>query len=207
MRTLFIFIAALFCGCGTAWGQASPDSVKHRNDCRLAEQIISTGHPQPHAAWASTEILTCGHDVFTRTALTALQQLRASSDTSALGLVWNRVLLRVNSQAVFDAALDIAQDRSASVQARAFAFLGMLRMLRPNAVLSFSTVTNTTDRPSPYRSSYCYDGFGPSTRPWVMGSPVAVDGASRVRAVGSAVWSDAGTAPELRAAAYCAARL
>jgi hypothetical protein len=207
MRTLVIFFAALLCGCGTALGQASPDSVQHRNDCRLAEQIISTAHPQPHALWASTEILTCGPDVFTRSALAALQRLRTSSDTSALSLVWNRVLLQVNSQAVFDAGLDIAKDATASVEARSFAFLGVLRMLRPNAVLSLSTITNTADRPSPYRPSYCYDGFGPAVRPWVMGSPVSEDAVSRLRAVGSAVWSEAGAASELRAAAYCAARL
>src|SRR5215218_9644020 len=43
---LFLLLPA----CAVA--QANPDSVKHRNDCRLAAQTLSTGHPSPHYGWA-----------------------------------------------------------------------------------------------------------------------------------------------------------
>lgn len=40
--------------------QASPDSVQHRNECRLAEQILRTGHPHPHLGDALAILPTCG---------------------------------------------------------------------------------------------------------------------------------------------------
>lgn len=45
-----------------AQGQADPDSVKLRNDCRFAAQVLSTGHPSPHMDEALTTISSCGKE-------------------------------------------------------------------------------------------------------------------------------------------------
>ena len=40
--------------------QANPDSVKQRNDCRLAMDFLETGHPSPEWTDALTTIGLCG---------------------------------------------------------------------------------------------------------------------------------------------------
>lgn len=39
--------------------QVSPDSIKLRNDCRLADQVLRTGHPAPHREDALHTIPLC----------------------------------------------------------------------------------------------------------------------------------------------------
>lgn len=41
-------------------GQANPDSIKLRNDCRLASQTLLSGRPGPHEQWALHLIQSCG---------------------------------------------------------------------------------------------------------------------------------------------------
>jgi hypothetical protein len=206
MRTLLIFILAALFGVEPAAGQTNPDSVKQRNDCRLAEQILASGQPRPHAAWASTHILTCGPEAFISSVTAGLQRLRSSSDTAGLSVLWNRALLHVNSQPVFDLGLEIAADPSATPHAREFAFLGLLRMLKPHEWVDFETLTRT-DRAGRYRSSFCYGGVTAGVRQWVRGTPIDASARSRLRQVGAAVQNEAAAPGELRAAAYCAAHL
>lgn len=206
MRTLPLFLLIAIFGVEIAAAQANPDSVKQRNDCRLAEQVITTGHPRRHAVWASSQLRTCGGDAFSRSIAAGLERLRTSSDTTALSVLWNRALLYVNSRSVFNQGLAIAADPSASTQAREFALTGLLRMLKPDAVIWLHTVTRT-DREGHYRSSFCYDGVTAGIRPQVIGSPVDASAAARMREAGQMILGDASAPAGVRAAAYCAARL
>jgi hypothetical protein len=43
-----------------SWGQVSPDSVHHRNNCRLARQVLVHGKPANKRAWALAYFVTCG---------------------------------------------------------------------------------------------------------------------------------------------------
>jgi hypothetical protein len=206
MRNLAI---AFLIACGVtqaASAQADPDSVKHRADCRLAEQVVSTGHPRPHSAWAGSELRTCGKEAFERAALAALRRLATSTDTAELAALWGHALLHVNDRAVFDEALRIAGDPAATPQARGFAFVGGLRMLKPNAWIVYSTVTATA-REGEYRSSWCTDGWGPSVHPSVIGEGLDARAGDRMRQVGLVVENDVSAPVAVRAAALCAARL
>ena len=205
MRALILFaLAGIAVSVGNASAQADADSVKHRNDCRLAEQVIATGNPRPHRAWAGTVIRTCGAEAFTRATTSGLQRLRTSSDTTALRDVWGRALLYVNSQRAFDLGLEIAADRSASTEARVFAIMGVLRMLRPNEGIDIPTLTRTDRTGSHYRYSWCSDGQTAGVRQKVVGSPVDANARSRVREVGRSIVNDASNPATVRAAAYCA---
>lgn len=54
---------ALLCSVSRSVGaQVEPDSVKLRNDCRLAEQVLLTGHPLTHRADALSIISRCGEE-------------------------------------------------------------------------------------------------------------------------------------------------
>lgn len=46
----------------TVFAQANPDSLKLRNDCRLAEHVLQTGHTAPLRARASQVIGLCGSE-------------------------------------------------------------------------------------------------------------------------------------------------
>lgn len=208
MRALIRYaLAGVMLSVGNASAQADPDSVQHRNDCRLAEQVIGTGNPRPHRAWAGTVIQTCGAETFTRATATGLQRLRTSSDTTSLRDVWGRALLYVNSQRVFDLGLEIAGDPSASAEARVFALMGVLRMLRPDEAIDVPTLTRTDRTGKHYRYSWCSDGRTAGIRQKVVGSPVDANARSRLREVGRSIVTDATNPAMVRAAAYCASVL
>lgn len=57
-----------------AHGQDSARAAKHRSDCRLASQVLTTGNPAPHREWALQFIGSCGSD---GPAALALQWTRA----------------------------------------------------------------------------------------------------------------------------------
>lgn len=50
---------ALLMGAGCASAQEDPGEVLHRNDCRLAHQILSRGQPDVKRGWALEVIGTC----------------------------------------------------------------------------------------------------------------------------------------------------
>lgn len=52
--TLLLSSTSLF-----AQGAGDPDDKHHRNDCRLALQIVETGHPAPHREWAYSLLPGC----------------------------------------------------------------------------------------------------------------------------------------------------
>lgn len=58
---LFMTLAA-FALTSRLRAQVNPDSVKLRNDCRLAEQVLTTGQPATHRREALTVIGLCGGD-------------------------------------------------------------------------------------------------------------------------------------------------
>lgn len=62
MRTCFFAAAGSLLLSSTslfAQGAGDPDDVHHRNDCRLALQIVETGHPAPHREWAYSLLPRC----------------------------------------------------------------------------------------------------------------------------------------------------
>src|SRR5690349_17810761 len=76
MRTFFFAAAGSLLLSSTslfAQGGGDPDDVHHRNDCRLALQIVETGHPAPHREWAYSLLPRCG----------------ASAGPAAVAALWN----------------------------------------------------------------------------------------------------------------------
>src|SRR4051812_27376125 len=68
---------------GYSQGRDVSDSVHQRNNCRLASQVIRTGHPATHLQWAYSQIPACGSEG--GEALAArLRELRGSRDTAAI---------------------------------------------------------------------------------------------------------------------------
>ena len=84
MHKFALTLAFVITGCGPLLAQATPDTIKLRNDCRLAEQALRTGHPGPKVAWARTFLPNCRPEQWARGAAAALTRLRTSADERAL---------------------------------------------------------------------------------------------------------------------------
>ena len=130
MRLLFVVLTSLVFSPQLAHGQVNPDSVKRRNNCRLVEQVITTGHPKPHSEWAWQYIGFCEPSQRVRVYRTAIQQARTSTDTT---LIFRAILAVVGLRdgALFREVMEVAGDRSASVPARVAAFMALSAIRDP----------------------------------------------------------------------------
>ena len=115
---------------GLAQGQEDPGAVKRRNNCRLAAQVIETGHPAPHREWAWQYIGFCDAEHRVGVYLAAMQQARTSTDLPFI----RRALLPVTAfrdRMLFEKVLSIASDKAASVPVRVVAFMVLASTLDP----------------------------------------------------------------------------
>lgn len=121
---------------GQAQGTDVQDSVHLRNNCRLAAQVIRTGHPAPRLEWAYSQIPACGAEG--GEALAArLRELRSSRDTGTIrALTMPFAVLRDRN--AFDASLEIAGDKGASDVVRAYAFRNLVWLISDDADPAFT---------------------------------------------------------------------
>lgn len=133
MRTHF---AALIAGLMATAAAAAPLSAQTdqndphlRNDCRLAAQVLTTGHPAPHYDWALEFIPRCGEDG--ATALTHLWRNPPADEGRLNSLFVASYTLR--DSRVTAAAVEAAANRTLPQPAR----LAALRVLAGHAVPQF----------------------------------------------------------------------
>lgn len=176
--------------------QDRPDSVHHRNDCRLAAQVISTGQPLPRREWALAVIQGCreGGPALAR----AMQESRLSSDTAYLNsLTWPAIRLRDGE--IFQAAMQVAADRGASTQARVFAIRTLMWSMYPGGGLDYADLADLVQG----RPRSCF-GPGPSTHTSVtQGTALPADFVARAKALAKTLDHDATEALAVRRAAVC----
>lgn len=99
-----------------AQATSRPDSVQHRNDCRLASQVLTKGQPANKYVWALAHIPTCG-PVGGLALAEVLEQNRNIVRPEALEDI---VMLAsdFHDASIFRAALDVAGDEGSTKQAR-----------------------------------------------------------------------------------------
>jgi hypothetical protein len=124
--------------------RAIPDSVRRRNDCRLAAQTVSTGNPAAKMQWALQLIPSCGDQGNIGTPIAAaLTRLRASSDTGQLLALRNATFGFVDGS-IYSAAMSIATDDSASPTARAVNLLIVLTQVQRDAYVPYAALLSAT---------------------------------------------------------------
>jgi hypothetical protein len=99
-----------------AQATSQPDTVQHRNNCRLAVQVLTTGQPANKRYWALAYASTCG-PVGGPALAHALEQNRRSATPEALEEVV-MVTSEFHDATIFRTALDIARDASSTKAAR-----------------------------------------------------------------------------------------
>jgi hypothetical protein len=206
-----IFAPLLFLigGPAVAAAQADPDSVQLRNNCRLAEQVIATGHPEPQDEWAWGVIHQCGGSGGAAIAQ-GMAALRQSADLEALDRLTGQAQWLRDGH-MFDTALDIAGDASASVPARVLAMRSLLYYLRlehptnRGVPITYGDMHATADPRTGVPRQGCASGVASShaSPPAALGDPLPPDYGARVEALGIQLSRDAAEPPEVRAAALC----
>lgn len=205
MRPLSIcIIGVLLLWPGQTSAQVDADSVKIRNACRLAEQVISTGRPAPHTEWALSFIAACGSEVYGRAIAQGVRRLRSVQDTAVLQQYWrpSHFLTDLN---FYDAAVEIAQDRTASTEARVFAFLALVRMSDPVRVVEYRDLLGGFHETHGLRGvgGGCRSGsFGYPSR--LVGTPLPDDYRRRIADFSASIREDGSEPEDVRTSAACA---
>ena len=181
------------CAPATMTAQANPDSIHHRNDCRRAEQVLSTGHPAPHEEWALGVVWNC-RDAGPALAA-ALTAARTSADTAYLHAL-TAPFIQLRDGHVFEAALSVAGDRAASQPARVAAIRTLMYAVRPGgyvdpAALPNPSTVNCFGMPSPHSEV-------------LNGAPLPSDYLAQVRALMWQIQNDTSEAAGIRHSANCA---
>lgn len=132
-KTLFTLIvvsgSSVLSGRTVVAQENSPASHHHRNNCRLAAQVLVTGHPAPHYAWATEAISRCREEG--GPALAAVWA-RPPGDSAALELVYF-ASYRLRDARITEAAISVAKDRGSPQLVR----LNAIRVLTSHAEPGF----------------------------------------------------------------------
>jgi hypothetical protein len=179
--------------------------ARYQNDCRLAEQVLATGHPAPHTEWAINYIAVCGGEIYGRATAEAVRRLRTVRDTAVLRQFWRPSHFLTDIR-FYDAATEIARDRSASPEARVYAFLTLVRMSDPpryveydNLVGGFFDVHGMRDVRGGCRSGR----LAHAER--ITGVPLPPDFRKSIRGFSIAIRDDEREPIDVRTSAACAA--
>ena len=186
---------------GPLRGQAAPDTVKLRNDCRLAEQALRTGHPAPKVDWARTFLPDCEPQQWASASAAALERLRTSVNAPDLTQEWGAVSMLRDAR-LMALARSVALDRQASTAARVHALRYLARLLDERGEYSFDLLTEGVPTSSRVVRAVCSSGRAAGGQIRFTGSALPSDYRQQIRDVGEEVQSAEG--PEaVRRAGEC----
>lgn len=117
-----------------AQNSEAPDSVRHRNDCRLAGQVLHTGHPHPKYEWAREYIILCQEE---GPAILAGEWGEISADTAQVNRL-QRESARFRDVRLYRELRGTALDRSRPELVRIGAMLVLAKYVDPYSALWFS---------------------------------------------------------------------
>jgi hypothetical protein len=201
MRALYVFLLiTTWCSSPLA-AQTVSDRVRHRNDCRLAEQIISTGTPAPHTEWAQQVIHTCGPDVWGRAAAAEINRLASSADTALLDKSW-RTLHFLRDSVLIESALAVARAKNAAPTARLYALAGLFQMKNGRSATTIRELVLLFTAGVPARRSCVESVFG-GVPVLSMGVRPAPDWREQITALGAALEHDSSETAAIRQAGAC----
>lgn len=131
-----LFLAVLLLT-ATAPAKAQDDraaEVTKRNNCRLAAQVLTSGHPHPRYEWARVTVVDCEDE---GPAFFARQWATAPADTAAL-----REMIagssRVRDARVYASLRQIASDASRPSVVRVAAMIGLAEYVDPSISIDLS---------------------------------------------------------------------
>lgn len=146
-----LFVAVLVSG--PLAGQDSERDPHVRNDCRLAEQVLRTGHPSPRKEWAWYAIRLC--DISGPQVLADLWRNAAPAEPEQLRRLFSATR-EFNDRRVVDAVADAALRPGMPETTRIFAFTLLYSYAVPGIYIDARDLLNPGNLP-PGTSSFSHD--------------------------------------------------
>jgi hypothetical protein len=136
-------VLALILAAPAAEAQQDPTAVRHRNDCRLAHQVLTHGQPANRYDWARSVITGCGE--LGGAALAALigRHRAEAADTSHFETIVITASMLRDGQ-IYEAALDVVLDQGASTLARVQAARILYNQLFSGIFVSYDDIVFET---------------------------------------------------------------
>lgn len=129
-----------------------PGVVQHRNNCRLAAQVLSTGEPRTKAEWARGYIVDCADE---GPPILAAQWRTVRADTGAVaGLVWRSA--RLADSRIYQQARAVVLDRSKPDVVRVGAMFVLDSYVNPSHAATFGDVRPPERGVRPVRAAAGY---------------------------------------------------
>lgn len=128
--------------------QVDLDSVRLRNDCRLARQVLIDGQPANKRGWALSIVPSCGEEGGDAV-VAELRRFRSAAHPDVFEPVV-RTATRYRDRLIFEGVLGLAADPAASVAARVQAIRILSAQLAPGSGavwVSYSYFAGTDDSP------------------------------------------------------------
>jgi hypothetical protein len=195
----FAFLLALAAGSRAIGAQADPDSV-HRIDCHLVAQVVMTGFPAAKIEWAFAMVGNCGNEGIHALAV-GIASMKSSVDTLFL-LNLSRQAGYYRDGGIFESALSVAGDPSASAPARIYALLTMQHIISPRSGNSYAEATSDFDaNGSPKCTRLTIDYSHQPVRPGI--TPLPSNYEEQARDLARRIEADASAPALVRAAAQC----
>lgn len=126
------------------------DSVHHSNDCRLAEQVLSTGNPKPNYDWALELIVSCGPGAAD---VVAALWKRPPADTAGLFKLFI-ASSRFRDGRIYNAANAVVADRSKPDLVRLTALGVLASFAQPGVVLDFKNLRRLPPGPFMWQNPF-----------------------------------------------------
>jgi hypothetical protein len=111
-------------------GAQQADSMHHRNNCRLARQVLSLGQPANHRTWALRYIPSCSDDAVEILTQAITRHRGAHTGNTELGVIVDALSPLVDRRVGFAAAA-LARDAGAGTGARLEAVRLLYWQIRP----------------------------------------------------------------------------
>ena len=127
-------IAALAAHPAEAQQAERAEEVQHRNRCRLAAQVMQTGHPRPQIDWARGYISICDHE---GPAVLASEWRVVEGGTAEIYYLVGSSR-RIRDARIYDALRSTAADRSRTDVVRVGAMLALAAYVDPRNAIRFS---------------------------------------------------------------------
>lgn len=118
------------------------DSILHRNNCRLTEQVLLTGRPAVKHAWALDYVVTCGGQGGEILAALFQRHRNEGTRSAALNEIAETAIGFVDRTLAL-AATDIAADENAGYAARVQAFRVVYSQVRPEALVTYERISRS----------------------------------------------------------------
>lgn len=130
-----------------AQGAPPADEAQKQNDCRLAAQVVRTGHPAPRREWAYTIVQECEESGPAAIAAMWMGSRRPDADEFPLLIRATRTL---RDRRIYAALRSFGQTPSADVDARLYALALLVVYATPVALIFHpSDLRSPPDGPTP----------------------------------------------------------